>query len=99
MPLVGLLVAASQVPYAARVMAFQTGMSEAGYVEGRNVVIEYRWTYDQNDRLPWLVTDLIDRQVAVIVAGGTRSRLLSSKREIVRTARSRRGIVPSIAWA
>jgi putative ABC transport system substrate-binding protein len=75
MPVVGLVVAASPTPYAARVNAFQKGMSEAGYVEGRNVVIEYRWTYDQNDRLPRLVADLIDRKAAVIVAGGTRSAL------------------------
>jgi hypothetical protein len=69
-PVVGFVVAASPAPYAARVNAFQKGMSEAGYVEGRNVVVEYRWTYDQNGRLPGLVADLIDRKVAVIVAGG-----------------------------
>jgi ABC-type uncharacterized transport system substrate-binding protein len=74
-PVVGFVVAASPAPYAARVNAFQKGMSEAGYVEGRNVVVEYRWTYDQNGRLPGLVADLIDRKVAVIVAGGTRSAL------------------------
>jgi len=75
MPVVGFLIAASPGPYAARVRAFHQGLSETGYVEGRNVAIEYRWTYEQNDRLPALVTDLIRQKVTVIVAGGTRTAL------------------------
>jgi putative tryptophan/tyrosine transport system substrate-binding protein len=71
MPVVGFLHSASPGPYARLVAAFQQGLGETGYVEGRNVAIEYRWANDQYDRLPALAADLVRRQVTVIAANNT----------------------------
>jgi putative ABC transport system substrate-binding protein len=68
MPVVGFLGSGSPSTDANRVRAFRQGLSEAGLVEGRNVLVEYRWGEDHYERLPELVADLIGRQVMVIVA-------------------------------
>ena len=64
MPVVGYLGNASSELSAKAVRAFREGLSEIGYVEGRNVTIEYRWAEGQNDRLPALAADLVRHQVS-----------------------------------
>jgi len=68
MPVVGYLDVYAPEPTGIFLAAFRKGLSEAGYVEGRNVAIEYRYANNDNDRLPELASDLIRRGVAVIVA-------------------------------
>jgi putative ABC transport system substrate-binding protein len=68
MPVVGFLGTGSPDVFAYLVRAFRQGLGEAGFVEGRNVAIEFSWANDQLDRLPTLATDLVRRQVNLIVA-------------------------------
>jgi putative ABC transport system substrate-binding protein len=70
MPVVGFLSIASAASFAHLVAGFRRGLLEAGFVEGRNVVVEYRWAEGSYDRLPALAADLVLRQVAVIVTSG-----------------------------
>ena len=71
MPVIGFLHSGSPESFAIPVAAFRNGLSESGYAEGHNVVIEFRWTAGQDARLPELATDLVRRRVAVIVAPTT----------------------------
>jgi putative ABC transport system substrate-binding protein len=79
-PVIGVLnSAAFDEPRRPRIAAFQRGLAETSYVEGRNVTIEYRAAEDRYDRLPELAADLVRRQVAVIVAlGGTPAALAAN---------------------
>ncbi len=70
MPVVGFLRNTDSASSERFVSAFRRGLNENGYVEGRNVAIEYRWAESHDDRLPKLAADLVKRDVAAIVAGG-----------------------------
>jgi len=69
MQTVGYLYVASPEGHASRLVGFRKGLAEAGYVEGRNVAVEYRWAHNDPARLPGLVAELVNRPVTVIAAG------------------------------
>ena len=75
MPVVGFLNSRAPSENPAILTAFRRGLKEAGYVEGQNVTVEYRWADGQYDRLPGLAADLVGRQVAVIVSNGPSARM------------------------
>ena len=79
MPVIGYLGSESPGLSASRLNAFREGLAGAGYVEGRNVAIEFRWAEGQYRRLPALAMDLVNRQVTVIVAPGGAEVVLAAK--------------------
>ena len=69
-PLIGFLNSASPSAYAPMVAAFQDGLNQAGFVDGRNVAIEYHWAEGDYDLLPWFAATLVNHKVAAIISGG-----------------------------
>jgi putative tryptophan/tyrosine transport system substrate-binding protein len=78
-PTIGFLSTASAASIAPFVDGFRRGLAAAGFAEGRNVTVEYRWANNQHDRLPALTAELVDRRVAVIVTGGATAAALAAK--------------------
>jgi putative ABC transport system substrate-binding protein len=79
MPVIGLLHTDAPVTDSSNMRALHQGLSQSGFVEGRNVAIEYRWAESQVDRLPALAADLVRRQVTVIVTPGNTAAALAAK--------------------
>src|SRR6266545_5330018 len=75
MPVIGVLITGSPDPNSPFMAAFRQGLSEAGYVEGQNLAIEYRWAEGHYDRLPALAADLVGRKVDLIMANSPPSAL------------------------
>ena len=78
-PVIGFLHPSSPEAYATLIPAFRKGLAETGYVEGQNVIIEYRWAEDQYDRLPALVAELISERVSVIATANATAAALAAK--------------------
>jgi ABC-type uncharacterized transport system substrate-binding protein len=79
MPVVGVLSAEWPDQFTDRLRAFHEGLREAGYIDGRNLAIEYRWAEGRNDRLPALAAELVRRQVSVIVTAGSTPAALAAR--------------------
>jgi putative tryptophan/tyrosine transport system substrate-binding protein len=79
MPVIGYLGPESPAAFASRVEAFRQGLGQTGYIEGRNVAIDFRWAESQHNRLPALAAELVARPVSVIVAPGGAPGALAAK--------------------
>src|SRR5687768_6169208 len=78
-PTIGFLSSGAELPWQHFVAAFREGLRETGYVDGQNVVIEFRWADGQYDRLPGMAAELIGRRSAVIVSTGGAATILAAK--------------------
>src|SRR6185436_6883598 len=79
LPMIGYLGTESPAPFASRLRAFRQGLADAGYVEGRNVGIEFRWAEGQHSRLTALAAELVSKRVDVIVAPGGAPAAIAAK--------------------
>ena len=79
LPVVGFLNSGAPTPYGAQVKAFLAGLAEQGFVEGRNVAIDFRWAENQLDQLPAMAAELVAKNVAVIVSSGGELPLLAAR--------------------
>src|SRR5215475_9945040 len=79
MPVIGFFLLTSPDAQMDRLRAFRQGLKDAGYVEGENVAIEYRWADNQLDLVPEVVAEFVRRQVAVIIALGGNAGALAAK--------------------
>jgi len=78
-PVLGFLHPSSAEAYASLMLAFRKGLGESGYVEGQNLIIEYRWAQGQDDRLPALAAELVSRRVSVIATASATAAALAAK--------------------
>ena len=101
MPVIGFVNVGSPQSFSRQLSAFLRGLSEAGYVDGRNVTIEYRWAEGRSDLLPAMVADLVQRQVSVIVANtpGTRRLYGLACESIANAVLLASGGVPQTRWS
>ena len=90
-PRIGFLGGSDPVGYAAQMKALHLGLGDHGYVEGKNIAIEYRWAEGNYDRLPGLAADLVHRNVAVIITQGTPAALAAKRATSTINRRSNRG--------
>ena len=79
LPIIGFVHGGAARAFPGRIAAFRVGLSEAGYIEGQNVLIEYHWLEGHFERLPALMTDLVQRRVAVIATPGSTPASLVAK--------------------
>jgi putative ABC transport system substrate-binding protein len=78
-PVIGFLNSGSADAYPDRITAFHQGLRQLGYVDGENVIIDYRWALGQYDRLPAFAAELVERRVSVLVATGGEPAALAAK--------------------
>ena len=99
MPVVGFLDSSSADEYAPFLAAFRAGLNEAGFVEGRNVAIEYRWADGRYDRLPALAAELVRVPVTVLVATGITAAVRGQGRDLDGSDRFQHRRRPGQVWS